>query len=62
MKFGEAYAEKISATCEAEICWQLFTIHILPKFDEIDPSSLMIHPTVLLLAISVSIVIFVYVP
>jgi hypothetical protein len=48
MKFGEVYAEKISATCEAAICRQLFKIHILPKFDEIDLSSLMIHPTVLL--------------
>ncbi len=37
-KFGEVDAQTFCATCEAAICWQLFTMHFLLNFAEIGPS------------------------
>jgi hypothetical protein len=38
---GEVDAQKFCATCEAAICWQLFTMHFLLNFAEIGPSGSM---------------------
>ena len=40
-KFGEVDAQTFCATCEAAICWRLFTMHFWLNLDEIGPSGSM---------------------